>query len=368
MLPPGLYEATFEAKSKDTGNPDLASGEWVMRCEARTLEDIRALGGNDAADERCFATADRVSQINLALYRTFMQPVVRAFVNEPLAIWLRQLHPLRLQYEAFSDANPLMASVAASAEQVREDRKPVAADNPFLAMQDYASRQIVSALDAWRDANEAIAENVFRMVYGLTALQAAVGVDPTGVQPLRRAPRSALHRQLIEKRIGELKARVAVGGLREAVIRALLFVATGRAAVDERSFGALRRIRETESDISLLAFKTIVREQFFMLLIDTEKALTAIPSMLPADAGARQRAFKLITHVLGASGTLSPKTMSASNGWRSSLASSPSEVRRNNRHPAGLVHLPSRHRRQSVRRVRRGGGHRPGGSSSRVEI
>jgi len=304
-LPPGLYEATFEAKSADTANPDLASGDWVMRCEARTLEDIRALGGNDAADERCFAAADRVSQTNLSLYRTFAQPVVRALINAPLANWLWQLHPLRLQYEAFSDANPLMAPVAASAEQVRKDRRPAAADNPFLAMQDFASRQIVSTLDAWRDANEAMAESVFRMVYGSPTLQAAVGVDPAGVRPLRRAPRSALHRQLIEKRIAELKARVATGGLREAVIRALLFVATARTAVDERSFGALRRIREAEGDISLSAFKTIVREQFCMLLIDTEKAMAAIPSMLPADAGAKQKAFKLITHVLGASGEYS---------------------------------------------------------------
>src|SRR5580765_6586958 len=51
-LPPGLYEAIFENKAGDTANPDLASGNWVMRCEARTLDDIRALGGNDLADER----------------------------------------------------------------------------------------------------------------------------------------------------------------------------------------------------------------------------------------------------------------------------------------------------------------------------
>ena len=48
-----------------------------MRCEARTLDDIRALGGNDAADDRRFATAARVSEINLALYRTFLQPFIR---------------------------------------------------------------------------------------------------------------------------------------------------------------------------------------------------------------------------------------------------------------------------------------------------
>ena len=32
-LPPGLYEAVFESKSEDTANPDLVTGNWVMRCE-----------------------------------------------------------------------------------------------------------------------------------------------------------------------------------------------------------------------------------------------------------------------------------------------------------------------------------------------
>ena len=45
VLPPGLYEAIFEPKTGTEANPDLVSGEWVMRCEARTLDDIRALGG-----------------------------------------------------------------------------------------------------------------------------------------------------------------------------------------------------------------------------------------------------------------------------------------------------------------------------------
>ena len=83
VLPPGLYEAVFEAKTDETTSPDLVTGDWVMRCEARTLDDIRALGGNDAADERRFATAARVSEINLSLYRTFAQPFVRAMMSAP---------------------------------------------------------------------------------------------------------------------------------------------------------------------------------------------------------------------------------------------------------------------------------------------
>ena len=304
-LPPGLYEAVFERKTGDVANPDLATGEWVMRCEARTLDDIRALGGNDAADERCFAAMARVSEMNLALYRTFAQPAVRAFFNSSTAEWMRQSHPLRLQYELFSKSNPLMASVAAMADQVRKSRKPATADNPFIAMQENASRQIVAALDAWRDANEAIAERVFMTVYGSSTLQAAVGIDPAATQPQRKAPRSLLHLELMKNRIGELKSRVAAGGMREALIRALLFAGMGRAAVDERGFEAVRRIRQTYSDVSLSEFKATVREQFYMLLIDTEGALAAIPSMLPEDPDIRQKAFDLINQVLSARGEFS---------------------------------------------------------------
>jgi len=308
-LPPGLYEAVLERKDGDTANPDLVTGDWVMRCEERTLDDIRALGGNDAADERRFATADRVSQTNLALYRTFLQPVARTFINSPLADLMRQLHPLRLQYEMFSSANPMMASVTALAEKVQSDRRPVAADNPFVAMQETMSRQIVSMLDAWRDASEVLAERAFMTIYGSPTLQAAVGVDPTGTQSLRRAPKNLLHRELMQKRIDEVKSRIAAGGLPEAMIRGLIFVGMPRAAVDERGFEAVRRIRKTQSNVSLSAFKAMVREQFYMLLIDPEGALAAIPSMLPADLDVRQKAFDLITEVLRARGELSAEDL-----------------------------------------------------------
>jgi len=303
-LPPGLYEAVFEAKHGDTANPDLVGGDWIMRCELRTLDDIRALGGNDAADERCFATVDRVSQTNLALYRTFAQPVVRALVNAPLAQLMQQFHPLRLQYEIFSNANPMMAPIAAMAERVREGRQPAAAGNPFLAMQENVSNQIVAALDAWREAAEAAAERAFTSVYRSPTLQAAAGVDPATTRPLRKAARNALHYELMNKRIAEIKSKLTTGGLREAVIRALLFAGMGRAAVDERGFEVVRRIRQQLGDVPLSTFKGIVREQFYALLIDAEAALAAIPSMLPADAETRREAFDLISQILSARGAL----------------------------------------------------------------
>jgi pimeloyl-ACP methyl ester carboxylesterase len=301
-LPPGLYEAIFEAKTDETANSDLVGGNWVMRCEARTLDDIRALGGNTAADEHCFETVDRVSQANLALYRTFMQPLVRSLVNPPLADAMRKLHPLRLQYELLSDANPLMAPIAGLADAVRENRRPVAGNNPFLAVQEQVSRHIESTLDTWRVFNETCAERAFMAAYGSKALQAAAGVDSHATLPLHRAAKSLLHHKLIEQHNAELRSRIASGGLREALIRALIFAGLDRAAVDERGFEVVRRIRQNQSDVPLSAFKATVREQFEMLRIDTEAALAAIPLMLPDDAATRQRAFDLICEVLSARG------------------------------------------------------------------
>ena len=301
-LPPGLYEAVFEAKTAETAGADLAGGDWVMRCEARTLDDIRALGGNNTADEHCFEAVDRVSQANLALYRTFMQPVVRSLVNPSLADAMRKLHPLRLQFELLSDANPVMAPLAGLADAVRENRRPAAGNNPFLAMQERVSDQIVAALDAWRVFSETCAEHAFMAAYGSKALQAAAGVDSRSTLPLRKAPKSLLHFKLIEQRNTELRSRIASGGLREVLIRALIFAGMERAAVDERGFEVVRRIRENQSDVPLSAFKATVREQFEMLLIDTEAALAAIPSMLPDDAVRRQQAFDLICKILSARG------------------------------------------------------------------
>jgi pimeloyl-ACP methyl ester carboxylesterase len=307
VLPPGLYEAVFEAKTENTTNPDAVSGDWVMRCEARTLEDIRAMGGNDPEDERRFATAARLSEINLALYRTFVQPMVRTLVNEPLADWMYQMHPLRMQYELFSDQNPFMASIGALAEKARDNRRAVAADNPFVTFQEQFSRQVVASLDAAREMNERLAERMFLSIYGSPMLQAAVGIDPAATHPLRRAPHNPLHRQLQEARIGELKSHIAKGGVREGLMRALLYVGMNR-AIDERGFETLRRIRRAQRDmpsLPLSAFKSLVREQFYMLLIDREACLTALPTLVPPGSDTRRKMLALVREVLSSQRPLS---------------------------------------------------------------
>ena len=176
LLPPGLYEATFTPKAECTVHPDLVIGDWVMRCEQRTLNDIRALGGREPGNDRMFAAAAQVSAVNLALYRTFVQPLVRAAVNPAMAEAVRKLHPLRLQYEILSDVSPIAGPLAALAEQVRENRQPAGAGNPFLAAQEAVSKQIVSALEVLGKIHDRVAEDMFFSIYGSPAVQAVAGI------------------------------------------------------------------------------------------------------------------------------------------------------------------------------------------------
>jgi hypothetical protein len=309
VLPPGLYEATFEARGTDTMNPDLAAGQWVMRCEARTLDDIRAMGGNSPEDERRFEAAKRVSEMNLAAYQKYVQPWIKSMVTPQMAEFTRNWHPLRIQYEAFSGQNPLMTAVENAAEKAREERKPVAKDNPFLVLQEKISKQIVNSLDQWRDSQEALSEAMFLSIYGSPAVQAAVGVDPQSA-PSRHREMTDQHRKLLQARIAELKSQIGSGGLREAAIRGLLYVGSARGMVDERSLEALRRVRRDDSGsrLTLPQFKMLVREQFFMLLLEPEAALAAIPKLLPESAEQRRAGFAAIREILAASAEISGET------------------------------------------------------------
>jgi hypothetical protein len=93
-------------------------------------------------------------------------------------------------------------------------------------------------------------------------------------------------------------------------VRALLYVGMSRGMCDERSLEALRRMRREDegSRLTLSQFKALVREQFFMLVLDQDASLAAIPKMLPQDTELRRRAFSAIRDVLSAAGDISGET------------------------------------------------------------
>jgi hypothetical protein len=309
LLPPGLYEAVL-VESKAAGGPvDESVGRYVIRFEARTLDDIRALGGNSDEDERRFATAARLSDSLGALYKTLWSPWVKAFASEEMARLMRELHPARVQFSMFSDANPFMRTITQLSDWARANRRAVDPENPLLRIEASASSHIAAALDGFRDARDAAIERWFLAFYGSPVLQAALGIDADG-PPRQRPGADPAHAMMVKDKIADLRRRIAEGGLKEAAIRSMLYVGLPRAAADERSFAVLRKLREATPEaqqMPLAELKQLMREQFFMLLLDCPGALAAIPAMLPPDQAAREHILHLIREATEARGAMEPE-------------------------------------------------------------
>jgi Protein of unknown function (DUF3141) len=302
VLPPGLYEAVMTPKTADAANPDLISGDWIVRFEPRKMSDIRAIVQPSAENERRFATVRHVSEMNVGLYRTFLQPFIKATVTEQSADWMKKLSPSGLDYEIFSERNPLMRQVATLADQVRAQRRQASPDNPFVKWQQTMSEGIVAALDGWRDLRDASLEQIFIATYGSPLMQAMAGQRATDESPRRRPGLEPERVAYIEQRIGELKARIGEGGPREAAIRCLVYIGMAGSGVDERAFNELLEIRAGNSGMKLEEFKRVLREQYFALLLDRDAAVAAIPAMLPADAEVRAKVLDAIQRTVNAAG------------------------------------------------------------------
>jgi len=302
VLPPGLYEAVMTRKTAESTHQEAIDGDWIVRFEPRTLDDVRAIVRPDPENERRFATVRRVSEINLGLYRSLLQPFVKAMMTEENVERLKKMKKTELPFEIFSDRNPLMAQVAQLAEQVREHRQPAAPDNPLVQWQAMVSDGIIAALDGYRDQRDAGLEKLFLAIYDSPVLQAMVGTASADGVPRPRpgmAPERVAH---IKERIAELKAGIAKGGPREAGIRALLYAGMGGAGADERSFNTLREMRAEHEGMTLEEFKQTVREQYFSLVLDPEGALAAIPKMLPTDSAKRKRILDAVRRTAAAAG------------------------------------------------------------------
>jgi hypothetical protein len=308
LLPPGLYEAVITEVTDNTENREFINGRYRFSLEPRTLGDIRALGGNDAADELRFATVRAVSEVNLGLYRTFLGPLVRNLVTEQSAALLRHLHPNRMRFEIFSDKNPLMQPLAASADLIRAHRQPVSAGNPLLAMEQAASDWIVRCLDAFTEVRDAAYEAIFIAAYDQPWLQALVGLRADGAQTRRHVERELARESAIQRTRTELNDRIEQGSVIEAALRALIYVRRPERRIDGRGFTILREInseRPPAKRISLTVFKEILKEQYLIMMLDEERAVAAIPKLLPADGAERSAMMSVIRRILAARGTMS---------------------------------------------------------------
>ena len=309
VLPPGLYETTV-SEAAQRSDAELIERDYLLEFTSRSVEELDQVVQHSTEDDTRFATVARISEINLGLYRLFVQPWVRALSTPESARWMRRMHPNRLGYRLFSDRNPLMNAIPLLAEQIRADRHPVDEDNLFRVLESIASSQITGSLNAWRDLRDGATERLFLDVYGQPLLQSLVGLGGDAHVHRRRPGSEPEHRRFIERRQAELSERVAEGGSHEAVIRALIYVLGGAPSTDERNFKRLRASHaELEPQLTVADFKRLMREQFFILKLDREGAVEALPELLKGQT-AEQIADHLehIEHVLAASGELSERS------------------------------------------------------------
>lgn len=295
-LPPGLYEMVLSPRPESVPIGGFVTGDWIARFEARTVDDIRALGRNTPEDDRAFAAVARLSEINLATYRTFLQPLVRALTTQPMADLNRKLDPLRLSYTLFADSNPWMKGVQQLAAKVTSARRPVSADNPFLAAQAKVSDQIIAALDSYRTARDQQVEQTFFSFYGSPVVQAMLGI--TAATEVRPAPPPVATPQ------GQAElyaAKLIAGGFDDALTRALLYLFAADRALDQRCALALNARRQQLMRYSLAEVKARVRNQFYVLQLGRERAVDALASMVP-EPKERRELVRQLDEILAAAG------------------------------------------------------------------
>jgi Protein of unknown function (DUF3141) len=280
VLPPGLWEAVITSVPPGDEHRDLIFGQYVARFEARALDDIRALGLNSVEEDRRFATVARLGEINAQLYKSWIRPFVQATANAPAAEWMRRLHPLRLQFELFSDNNPLMRGIGVWAELVAANRRHARADNPFLAWQAAVSSTVEASLDLFRIVRDSAIEATFKAFYGWPPLQAALDIDDaTAVRRRQEAVQREAHCEACRAR---LRRQIHETTPDAAALRALLFILTAEKAADERTCIALRNLSRLRAlhKPPIGDIKRLVREQDALLRFDMENAMAVAAAVL----------------------------------------------------------------------------------------
>jgi hypothetical protein len=308
-LPPGLYEMIIEDKRPEDVGVDLLPGNYLVRFEARTVDDILALD-DGREDEAAFETVARISEINEGLYDTFVSPWVRLWANDATAEALRMMHPLRLERFAISDMNPMMGPLQVMAHAVRENRRPVAADNAFVTTEQAVSQQIEKSLDLYRDMRDRTQELLFKAIYNSPLIEALAGLRAPYADASKPRARDEHAEQLLAAKIEAIRTREEQGGFAEAVLRIMLAAAQAEHMFDARGFRLAQRIKQEHPVLRELSrewVRAAAKEQAFMLRFDQERALAALPRLLPTEEE-RREALAIVRQIGYADGEITPES------------------------------------------------------------
>ena len=161
-----------------------------------------------------------------------MAALLRQMITPKIAESLIQAHPMRQQRYAVSRKNPLIKGLEAMAEKTRDERAPVAPDNPFLALEKMCAELVEHNWNMYRDMRDAWVELAFHGIYG-TPWMRALGADT-----YRHA--DAVDVQKLPQ-VREAAAHARDGGYAEAIIRMLVLLARAPRLGPARPAGAIQQ-------------------------------------------------------------------------------------------------------------------------------
>lgn len=279
FLPPGLYEMII-----DDTDPEEGVTNYRVRFEARTMDDVYSIVGNRGHDPH-FRVVSAVSDLNDRAYKSFVRPWVRLFSNPVSALFLKQINPARTTRYWFSDMNPFMMPFQPAARWVRDHRKPLSEDNPFLAVEQKMSTSIESYLTGVQEIRDGWQSFLFKTLYGNPFLEWFLLGSPDAAKTREELEQDKRDR-LKEKEADEQRwlSMVTEGGFVEGIIRIILAIAWADKTLDDDEIEQIRALvcsHSTLSQVDKGDLQRIVTEQSRILQIDMDSALEALPQLLP---------------------------------------------------------------------------------------
>jgi hypothetical protein len=263
--------------------------------EQRLEEIVGRLNRFKRKDEAAFEAVERVSDFNQKAYELLARPLVQAASNEAGAKVMRDLHPLRAERWAISDANPWFAWLGPLADAVREQRAALDADALPRQTEQAMSELISATLDCYRAVRDATSEAMFFQTFG--SMFALTMAEEQRADSAAAAARASASKEIVSKAL----ASIEEGGYAAAAVRiGALLARHGEPLPLERL--ALRKelmvdYADLMPDLEPAEWRRLRGEQEVIVRHVPEQALATLPKLLAARSD-RTRLLRLVEGLL----------------------------------------------------------------------
>jgi hypothetical protein len=276
ILPPGLYELVV-----DTPEGEEVSGKLRSHYEARTIEDIRALGYNSVEDDRAFATVAKASEALSYMYDKLVHPWFNIYNTPEVADRLKNFRPLRLSYTLFADSvNPWMKFFEDAAVKAEQERVQLDESNLFLQMQQESSNFITQYLQNIANFRDSIREQMFFNIWSNPLVQKFWGTD-SGAPRYTPSMTQFDRDELMKNYQAEIKRNLPVRNKVEALFRFIALIQAQRNKLQEFVIRVLvHKARELEPKWSDRDFHEVIKAQAMVVRNDPDAALIALKSFV----------------------------------------------------------------------------------------